>query len=172
MKMNDHLQNHFNFFFNNTTKHMMFDKSLWHKVWILRGLVWSQWLNFIIHVALFQVGIFYDSMFYLYKIYSSFLKTKENKQKKIPTMVPRWFPFSRECTAHSVQLFHYNFTIIKSEQNLLFLTYPSTDFPVSSGLRTVNGLGSIPTFLGIKSLAKEEIKSHCKKSSKQNANIC
>lgn len=61
---------------------MMFDKSLWHKVWILRGLVWSQWLNFIIHVALFQVGIFYDSMFYLYKIYSSFLKTKENNKKK------------------------------------------------------------------------------------------
>lgn len=35
-------------------------------------------------------------------------------------------------------------------------SYPKTDFPVSSGLRTVNGLGSMPTVLGIKSLKKEE----------------
>lgn len=31
-------------------------------------------------------------------------------------------------------------------------TNPKTDFPVSSGLRTVNGLGSTPTVLGINSL--------------------
>lgn len=31
-------------------------------------------------------------------------------------------------------------------------TYASTDFPVSSGLRTVKGLGSTPTVLGINSL--------------------
>lgn len=31
-------------------------------------------------------------------------------------------------------------------------TYPSTDFPVSSGLRTVNGLGSTPNVLGMNSL--------------------
>jgi hypothetical protein len=31
-------------------------------------------------------------------------------------------------------------------------SYPNTDFPVSSGFRTVNGLGSMPTVLGIKSL--------------------
>jgi hypothetical protein len=35
-------------------------------------------------------------------------------------------------------------------------SYPSTDFPVSSGFRTVNGLGSMPTVLGIKSLEKDE----------------
>ena len=35
-------------------------------------------------------------------------------------------------------------------------SYPNTDFPVSSGLRTVNGLGSIPTVLGMKSLKKGE----------------
>lgn len=31
-------------------------------------------------------------------------------------------------------------------------THPNTDFPVSSGLRTVNGLGSTPTVLGMNSL--------------------
>lgn len=35
-------------------------------------------------------------------------------------------------------------------------SYPNTDFPVSSGLRTVNGLGSMPTVLGIKSLERGE----------------
>lgn len=36
-------------------------------------------------------------------------------------------------------------------------THPRTDFPVSSGLRTVNGLGSTPTVLGINSLFEHEI---------------
>lgn len=35
-------------------------------------------------------------------------------------------------------------------------THPSTDFPVSSGLRTVNGLGSTPTLLGINSLNRNK----------------
>lgn len=35
-------------------------------------------------------------------------------------------------------------------------THPSTDFPVSSGLRTVNGLGSTPTVLGINSLKRNK----------------
>lgn len=41
-------------------------------------------------------------------------------------------------------------------------SYPSTDFPVSSGFRTVNGLGSMPTVLGIKSLEKDgkKVKDH------------
>lgn len=46
--------------------------------------------------------------------------------------------------------------LLKLGQNFVFQTYSNTDFPVSSGLRTVNGLGSIPTFLGIKSLAKKK----------------
>ena len=57
--------------------------------------------------------------------------------------------------------------LVLSESAILFLcqslkfystckSYPNTDFPVSSGLRTVNGLGSIPTVLGMKSLKKGE----------------
>ena len=38
------------------------DTALRHRVWILDGAVWSQRLNSMISVGLFQFGIFYDSM--------------------------------------------------------------------------------------------------------------
>lgn len=39
-----------------------------------------------------------------------------------------------------------------TDDQSLKCTHANTDFPVSSGLRTVNGLGSTPTVLGINSL--------------------
>lgn len=63
---------------------------------------------------------------------------------------------------HSISGEHHckiHFNSIKKKLNTEVYIHPSTDLPVSSGLRTVKGLGSRPTLFGINSLRQTKEKS-------------